>query len=41
MMAPAGIELEMLVSEPDALTTRPLLIFYKRKCLLFQIESDK
>ena len=23
MMAPAGVELEMLVSEPDALTTRP------------------
>ena len=23
MMAPAGIELETLVSEPDALTTRP------------------
>ena len=22
-MAPAGVELEMLVSEPDALTTRP------------------
>ena len=27
MMAPAGVELEMLVSEPDALTTRPLLLF--------------
>ena len=23
MMAPAGVELETLVSEPDALTTRP------------------
>ena len=23
-MAPAGVELEMLVSVPDALTTRPL-----------------
>ena len=23
MMAPAGVKLEMLVSEPDALTTRP------------------
>ena len=26
-MAPAGVELEMLVSEPDALTTRPPLKF--------------
>ena len=26
-MAPAGVELEMLVSVPDALTTRPLIIF--------------
>ena len=26
MMALAGVELEMLVSEPDALTTRPQLI---------------
>ena len=25
-MAPAGVELEMLVSEPDALTTRPMSI---------------
>ena len=25
MMTPAGVELEMLVSEPDALTTRPPL----------------
>ena len=27
MMALAGVELETLVSEPDALTTRPLLTF--------------
>ena len=26
MMAPAGVELEMLVSEPDALTTRLVIV---------------
>ena len=28
MMALAGVELEMLVSEPDALTTRPPPLIY-------------
>ena len=38
MMALAGVELETLVSEPDALTTQPvkatnLVNFFLQKCL--------
>ena len=31
MMTLAGVELETLVSEPDALTTRPPLLFKQKK----------
>ena len=39
-MALVGVELQTLVSEPDALTTRPLLCLYKalaRKNTLLQV----
>ena len=37
-MAPAGVELEMLVSEPDALTTRPPPCAYY-VCLIIYLDS--